>query len=376
MKRFAILCLISLLTLWIPESAKADSALELLKDIEVHGFASSSYSYNMNRPPDRLNRYRVYDFDNNSFKFDVGELVLKKDAKNAGDIGFRVDLNYGFSHPQVNKAAGGPNVNGTNVSDQDFDVQIGYVSYNAPVGNGLLIDVGKFATHIGSEVMDGYDGWNYNFSRTFLFNFGPFTHTGVRMQYAVNNKIGLLAMVANGQDNQTDTNDAKGFGGQVSILPTDGVSLYLNYFSSAEPQPDQTNNSDDRRNFYDVVAEVVLPYDSLLNVNFVYGNEDNALAVGRNANWWGFSGILRHNFNKWSALNVRGAVFDDDDGFRSGTAQRLWSLTFTPEVRINNNVVVRAEYRRDKSNVTPFTNRDGTSDDVQETVALNTIFYF
>ena len=89
----------------------AESALELLKDIEVHGFATSSYAYNFLQPSDRTNALRVYDFDDDSFKLDNAEFVLKKDATEIGDIGFRMDLTYGFSGPQVNKSSGGaPNV--------------------------------------------------------------------------------------------------------------------------------------------------------------------------------------------------------------------------------------------------------------------------
>ena len=191
----------STLIFGVVSTAYAESALELLKDIEVHGFATSSYTYNFSQPSDRTNALRVYDFDDDSFKLDNAEFVLKKDAAEIGDIGFRMDLTYGFSGPQVNKSSGGaPNVtlsdNTTaDVNDDEFDLQIGYVQYIAPVGKGLLIVVGKFATHIGSEVMDGYDGYNYNFSRSFLFNLGPFTHTGIRIQYQLSDTVGILGMV-------------------------------------------------------------------------------------------------------------------------------------------------------------------------------------
>ena len=144
-------------------TAYADSALQLIKDIEVHGFASSSYSQNFANPTGtRQNALRVYDFDANTFKFDVAELVLKKDAAEIGDVGFRTDLTYGFSGPQANKV-GGPNVtlsDGTtaDVNDDDFDLQIAYVQYNAPIGNGLLIDIGKFGTNIGQKSWTGTMG--------------------------------------------------------------------------------------------------------------------------------------------------------------------------------------------------------------------------
>lgn len=380
-RRFLINGLITLALMFGSTStAFADSALELLKDIEVHGFATSSYTYNFAQPSNRTNALRVYDFDDNSFKLDNAEFVLKKDAAEIGDVGFRLDLTYGFSGPQVNKSAGGPAVGAADVTDDDFDLQIGFVQYNAPIGKGLLIDLGKFATHIGSEVMDGYDGFNYNFSRSFLFNLGPFTHTGVRMQYQLTDTVGLLAMVSNGQDNTTDDNNAKGFGGQISWAVCESAVVYLNYFGSAETQINGGGtiaNSDALRNYFDTVIEVSLSKKLLLNLNAVYGFEDNRTAPNSGENtWWGFSGIVRYDVNNWLSLNYRGQVFHDNDGARSGTLQELWAMSLTPEVRINNNMVVRAEYRHDESSSSVFTDRHGNGQHTQDTVAFNALFYF
>jgi hypothetical protein len=373
MRRITVNLFVSIfMALALTGTASANSVLELIKDIEVHGFASSSYSYNFNQPSDNLNDLRVYDDDDNSFKFDTGELVIKKDASKIGDVGSRTDITYGFSNPKNNKSSGAGGV----FTDDDFDLQIGFVQYNAPVGNGLLIDFGKFGTHVGAEVMDGYDGWNYTFSRSFLFNFGPFTHTGVRMQYAVSDTVGVLAMVSNGLDHQTDNNSAKGFGGQISWAPTDSVALYFNYFGSAESQTGDTKNTKDLRNFYDVVADIGVCKNVSLNLNFVYGSEENANGRTLDAEWWGFSGIVRYDVNEWFSLNFRGQIFEDDDGARSGTVQTLTAFTITPEVRVNNNMVVRAEFRHDDSDATPFTNDNGVGRDTQDTVAFNALFYF
>ncbi len=150
----------------LPSQALAGkNNFKLLDDVEIHSFASSSYTYNFNEPDSRTNNFRIFDQDANSFQFDVGELVFLKESPDADDIGFRVDLTYGFSLPEVAQStpltpAGG---------EDDFDVQQGYVSWKAPVGKGLQLDFGKFITHIGAEVIEGYDGWNSNFSRSFLF---------------------------------------------------------------------------------------------------------------------------------------------------------------------------------------------------------------
>jgi hypothetical protein len=48
------------------------------EEIAVNGFVSTSYSYNFNRPDSRLNAYRVFDFDDDTFKLDVAELVIQR----------------------------------------------------------------------------------------------------------------------------------------------------------------------------------------------------------------------------------------------------------------------------------------------------------
>jgi len=159
--------------LLLPSQALAGkNVFKLLEDVEIHGFASSSYSYNFNEPDSRTNQFRIFDQDANSFQFDVGELVFLKETPDADDIGFRFDLTFGFSLPEVAQST--PL---TPAAEDDFDVQQGYVSWKAPVGNGLQLDAGKFITHIGAEVIEGYDGWNSNFSRSFLFGL---VGTGIR----------------------------------------------------------------------------------------------------------------------------------------------------------------------------------------------------
>lgn len=142
--------------------------------IAVHGFASTSWSYNFERPNSRLNAFRVFDFDDNMFKVDVAELSALRAATQPGDTGFRVDLVAGSSVPRVS-AASGLFRDASDVA-QDIDLQQAYVSWVGHVGSGLRVDAGKFVTHLGYEVIEGWDGWNDNATRSFAFGYAiPFT---------------------------------------------------------------------------------------------------------------------------------------------------------------------------------------------------------
>ena len=57
------------------------------EEIAVNGFLSTSYSYNFNRPASGTNQFRVFDFDDNSIKVDVAELVLQKAVVETGRSG-------------------------------------------------------------------------------------------------------------------------------------------------------------------------------------------------------------------------------------------------------------------------------------------------
>lgn len=368
-----------------PEAAGAGKAdpevINFFKDIEVHGFVSSSYMNHLNSDPSdtstRRANFRAFDFSHDSFKFDVGILSLKKDAAKPGDIGFRSDIAYGFSVPQISKASPGlVTSTGATVTNDNFDVIQGYVSYNTPIGNGLRLDLGKFVTHMSGEVIPGPDGWNNHFSNSWLFTYGPYTHSGLRAVYTFNEKLNVLGMVANGWDNNVDTNNGKSFGTTVNYTPLSNVALTFNWIGGPEAQPNNPSNDKNWRHLFEVAGTIGLTDKLRLTIDTISGHDENnsAITPGQDANWWSFVGYLRYDYNKWFSLNFRGETFDDTDGNRTGVRQHLWGTTFTPEFRLNRHLVMRPEFRHDKSNVMSFgvNNRK----DTQDTFAVNALFFF
>ncbi|MCF8724748.1 MULTISPECIES: porin [unclassified Nitrospina] len=371
----------------------ASNVFKLLEDVEVHGFVSSSYSYNFNRPLTNTNCgvapltacVRIFDQDDNSFKLDNTELVFLKQADDKGDIGFRFDLTFGFSLPEGaqrlrSSPTSGANVRGLATGDDDFDLQQSYVTWNAPVGSGLKIDFGKFVTHVGAEVFDGYDGWNTNFSRTFVFGWGiPFTHTGIRASYDINEKWSVMFMIANNWEEAgtTDNNSEKSFGAQIGYLPFENVSILFNYMGGNQGTLGTDRGNDNWRNIFDTVIDIGITNQLALQLNADYGSEQNSGPGAGTATWWGVAGIVRYDFNKWFSLNVRSAWFRDQDGFRLGAVNNsLREFTITPEFRVLQNMIIRVEYRHDESNLSVFETQSGTGTRHQDTVAFNTLIHF
>jgi predicted porin len=235
------------------------------------------------------------------------------------------------------------------------------------------LDLGKFITHIGAEVIEGYDGWNSNFSRSFLFGLAiPFTHTGLRASYDINDQLSVLGVIANGWDNTTDNNDSKSIGFQVAYSPSDDLSILFNWMGGNE----QDDSDHEFRQIFDIVVDVAVSNQLSLQFNLDYGTEEDEGVGGGTAEWFGLAGIVRYDVNKWFSMNFRAEFFNDNDGVRTGTiGQDLWEITITPEFRINNNMVVRVEYRHDDSNRLTFDDGAGVSDS-QDTIALNALVYF
>jgi hypothetical protein len=342
------------------------------EEIAVNGFLSTSYSYNLNRPPSGTNQFRVFDFDDNSIKVDVAEVVLQKAAAKPGEAGFRLDAVAGSSIPRVSAAAG--LFRDASGKAQDFDLQQAFLSYVAPVGSGLRFDIGKFVTNHGYELIDGYDGYNDNATRSFLFGFGiPFTHTGVKASYTFSDQIAGMVMLVNGWDNVKDNNTAKSLGAQLTWTPSKSVTAVANYMVGAE----RSDTNGDVRNMVNVNAQWKATDRIVLTVDLVYGAEPNAVTQGRTAMWSGGVGYARFGLSDSFALILRGELFNDRDGARTGVSQKLTGVTLTPELKVGSHVAFRGDLRVDFSDKEVFEDRDGALTKKQQpTVLLNALYTF
>ena len=291
---------------WAEESAAAAAPTPWWESVTVNGMVSGSYSYNLNKPASGLNGYRVFDFSDRSFKVDVVELVLQKPLVNAGDAGFRVDLEAGGSIPQVSASAG--LFRDADGAAGDLDLQQAYVGYVANVGRGLRFDFGKFVTPMGYELIEGYDGYNDNATRSFLFGYAiPFTHTGLKLSYPFSDKASGMLYLVNGWDNATDNNRDKSVGVQLGLTPCAAFSAYANVLYGAE----RADDSGDGRLILDGVAVWKPTARATVGLNADYGRETGVIYNGdafgyTDAAWSGAALYLRYGICERVAWIARG----------------------------------------------------------------------
>jgi len=334
-----------------------------LSKIKFNAFLSAGYEYNFNTPSDAKNSLRIFDTDHNSFKTDVFQFSFHQDIEESAPFGFRADIVTGSSIPRAIRSAG--------MNSGDLDVMQMYVSYLIPVGSGLRIDFGKFATFLGYELIENWEGYNDNHTRSFSFGYSiPFTHTGIKAGYAFSNCASLSLFIVNGWDNAVDNNKSKSVGAQLALMPAERLNIYANFMTG----PEQDNNDSNYRSIFDFVS-VYNVNDLTFGANVNFGSEEFTSAGNTTAKWSSFAGYLKYRFSGLFSIALRGELFRDENGARTGTEQDLSEFTITPAFTLSDHIILRGDVRFDSSDKETFVKNSGYSKN-QSTLSCNLIYHF
>jgi len=315
------------------EEKQNEGIMSFFRTTELSGFVDAYYGYNFNHPGVDT-QLRNFDTKSSQFSLNLAKVVLEKKPISDSRLGFRTDLAFGPATEIVHASEPGG-------ADVFKHIQQAYLSYLAPVGKGLQIDVGKFVTPNGAEVIETKDNWNY--SRSLLFALAiPYYHFGTRATYVFSDKFTLAGYLVNGWNNVVDNNTGKTLGLQAVVKPTAKLTLVGNYMAG----PEQSGNNDDWRHLFDTTVTYAVSGRVSLMANYDYGFDRFA---GARVHWQGIAGYFRVQANKWLAFAPRFEWYDDHDGFTTGAPQTVKDFTITSEHKINNGLLTRFEYRKDFS---------------------------
>src|SRR6266404_4841632 len=339
------------------EEKQNEGIMSFFRTTELSGFVDAYYGYNFNHPGVDT-QLRNFDTKSSQFSLNLAKVVLEKKPISDSRLGFRTDLAFGPATEIVHASEPGG-------ADVFKHIQQAYLSYLAPVGKGLQIDVGKFVTPNGAEVIETKDNWNY--SRSLLFALAiPYYHFGVRATYAVNNKITVMGALVNGWNNVEDNNGGKTVGVSLTVKPTKKLTIIQNYTGGPEqddsvPVPTGVKG----KNFFRHLSDTVVTY----NVNrkvFLMGNYDYAIererTAGNKVHWQGLAAYLHFMPSEKWAFTPRFEWFQDHDGFatctedplaRCSSRKTFEEITLTGEYKFARNVLGRLEFRNDWAD-TPF----------------------
>ena len=335
--------------------------------VSVDGYIDYSHNHLSTNPG--TPSYRVFDTEQSGFNLQMLDLRISSLPSNG--FGGLAELNYG-SDAQVIHSLGTNGFTGANpTSTSSFDVSQAYLQYAA---GPLSVMAGKFVTLAGAEVIRSPD--DVNFSRSFLFGYAiPFTHTGVRATYAPSDSLKFMAGINNGWDlaKQSARPSTSGKTAElgVSANPSKMLSLAAAYYNGKE----QGVTGPDTRTVLDLVATVNATDALSFVLNYDNGQQDKGTATGGKAKWNGLAGYVNYTFTDQWRLSFRTEKFDDKDGFRTGTAQKLKENTLTVAYMPAKSLELRAEYRKDKSDKNVFTEGSNTKG-TQNSLGLEALYKF
>jgi hypothetical protein len=330
------------------QAASAPPAQEWWRQINFGATLEGYYQYNFNEPADRVNVLRAYDTRANSFSLQQAALVVDAapDVAAGRRFGLRVDFQFGQATETVQgNAANEPR------PDAYRNVWQAYGTYVFPVGRGLTMDFGKFASNLGYETNYAKD--NQAFSRAYLFNFLPFYHSGLRLSLPVSDTVTVMYMLTNGIQQTEDFNDFKSQHVSVVLKPTPKINATASYFFGHE-QPDggEPNGPDGR--FQVVDAYVAYAATSALTLGLDVNRTTNQVTRADDAlALTGIGAYARYQLTPAFAAGLRYEHLDDE-GLFAGVDQRLQELTLTGEYKLADGFLLRGEFRRDFSDVAFF----------------------
>jgi hypothetical protein len=328
--------------------------------IEILGFVDTYYGFDFNRPNGDV-QLRNFDTKHNQLSLGLLEVALEQKPSAESRLGFRADLDFGPTTDMVHAAEPGG-------ADIFKAFQQAYLSWLAPAGKGLQLDVGKFVTPHGAEVIEAKDNWNY--SRSLLFALAiPYYHVGVRGTYALSDKVTLGGFFVNGWNNAVDNNSGKTFGLQAIVKPHPRLTLAQNVMMG----PEQADNTDDSRFLSDTTLTFNATSALSLMVNYDRGTDTIA---GTGVTWQGIAAYARIQATPTWAFSPRVEWIDDADGFMTGVSQSVKEVTLTSEHKVAGGLLARLELRRDMAEEAFFLKDDGSLSKSQTTFALGLVYAF
>ena len=334
--------------------------------MDVTGFLDGYYSYNNNGPSSAANGKinDLYNFDDktNQFNLSAAKLTLNHDP---GMLGAHIDLFYGRTSHIVN------------TSGQLEFVEQAFLSTKPPAAKGFELDLGKFVTSAGAEVIESKDNWNY--SRSLLFAWAiPYYHFGLRTSMPVTKTETLGVQLVNGWNNVTNST-----GGVTTGLTSALVKTKYSFNANLYTGPENIGVQNGYRNLVDLT--LLLTPNSKFNsyINYDYGQHNNhrSSADGTNSTtyrWQGVAFAARQQLTATMAAAGRIEYFADSDGYSTGVAQHVKEFTGTYEYKVPWAVGLlgRMEYRHDWSDEPFFHKGNANMVDAQSTVTVGVVAIF
>ncbi|MDY3554189.1 porin [Gemmata sp. JC717] len=340
------------------------------KGIKVDGWIQGNYTAstaNRNNLPITFNdRGDFWQFNQNYFRV-AKEVDTSKDEF---QLGFRTDwilpgsdarfsLVRGLWDDQL-KPAGR---NGALPNYHPIDLfQVYAEAFMPNLGpKGSTVRVGRFATHVGYELVQGAE--TPFLSRSYMFQYNPFTHSGVWAITPLNDTWTVSNGFSVGTDNFFgDPTNRFTYLGQLKWAPKDGKTTAA-FNVVLNDNNYQTNQAFPLYNVYNAVITHNLTDKLTYVADATFSHMDNTpLPAGGtgSATWYGAAQYLIYKHCDNLTSNLRVELFEDTKGVRTGFKGLYTDVAYNLAYSPVRSLILRPGVRYDHNNTSrPF---EGKSD--------------
>ena len=303
------------------------------KKVSISGSVDAYYQTNLSASDTEPQSFGTSFADELGFALGMANIIATYEGEKTGAV---ADVTFG---PRGESATGGYNLN-----------QL-YAYWN--VSDATTLTMGRFNTYLGYEVISPVG--NFNYSTSYLFSSGPFSHVGVKADFALSDDFSLMLAIMNVTDTNNNLTGVYSAGAQLGYS-----GQYLNfYYDGGEVlgfEIDYTGGFDVSEDFF-------------LGINAAYADNDGE----------GFSGAALYPQLATSddfTIGLRGEYFatrsdliDDDPS--------VFAATITGSYTIEN-LIIKPEIRLDSwgNDIEPYFDVDGAPSKSLSSFLIAAIYSF
>ncbi len=328
---------------------------QALRDRGITVYGWTQLSYNLSTASG-TNLPRTLDDRANEFLLNQNWLHVEKTIdpkKQEFQLGWNVDMilpgsDYRYTLPrglwndQLTRNNGGPQLYG--IDPYQFYTQ----AFLPGVGpQGTTVKLGRFATHCSYEVVQGVD--TPFVSRSYMFQYNPFTHTGVWATTPLDDTWTASYGLATGSDTFIDPANRATFIGQLKWAPPEGKTNVLLNVVASNPEYD-TKEAFPFYNYYGMVLTHKFTDKLTYVLDAGYSHLDNAPIPGKPngfADWYGAANYFTYAHTDKVSSTLRAEVFNDSTGFRTGSEGLYTEVTYGVAWKPTPGLIVRPSVRYD-----------------------------
>lgn len=190
-----------------------------------------------------------------------------------------------------------------------------YVYWN--VSDKVTLTMGNFNTFLGYEVISPTA--NFNYSTSYMFSYGPFSHTGLKADIALSDELSLMLGVFNPTD-LTDFNptDSYTLGAQLGYENESG-GAWLNFLYGDQDGSGSGSMGKlfqvDLTTGFSVSETVYLGFNGTLNSTQDAFDSNSDGEMNETSGFAGAAVYLQNSFSETFALGIRGEYFSETGAF-------------------------------------------------------------